>query len=51
MTKELLEKYNEVREREEVDGWFRYMESKTHIFFAKRIGEETFDYKVVAYNE
>lgn len=42
--------YEEVLKREEVNGWFRYNESNTHIFFAKRMASGEFSYKSVEYS-
>ena len=42
--------YKEVLKREEVGGQFRYSESNTHIFFAKRTSSGNFEYKSVEYS-
>jgi predicted RNA binding protein YcfA (HicA-like mRNA interferase family) len=46
-----MKNYEETIKMMEADGWFRVNESKTHIFFCKRLVDGNFARKTVEYSK
>lgn len=46
-----MKNYEETIKMMEADGWFRVNESKTHIFFYKRLSNGNFSTKTVEYSK